>query len=31
MITVGGENLIDLVQITEGDGVPEFRALPGGS
>ena len=31
MITVGGENLIDLVQITEGGGVPEFRALPGGS
>ena len=31
MITVGGENLIDLVQITEDGGVQEFRALPGGS
>ena len=31
MITVGGENLIDLVQISEGKGLPEFRALPGGS
>ena len=31
MITVGGENLIDLVQMTEKHGVPEFKALPGGS
>ena len=31
MITVGGENLIDLVQMTEKNGVPEFKALPGGS
>lgn len=31
MIVVGGENLIDLVQVREADGLPEFRAVPGGS
>ena len=31
MIVVGGENLIDLVQITDREGLPAFRAVPGGS
>ena len=31
MIVVGGENLIDLVQVRDADGLPEFRAVPGGS
>ena len=31
MIVVGGENSIDLVQVRDADGLPEFRAVPGGS
>ena len=31
MIAVGGENLIDLIQIGEAGGIPQFQALPGGS
>ena len=31
MIVVGGENLIDYVQVSEGDDLPVYRAIPGGS
>ena len=31
MIVVGGENLIDYVQISEEDDLPVYRAIPGGS
>ena len=31
MIVVGGENLIDYVQVSEGDDLPIYRAIPGGS
>ena len=31
MIVVGGENLIDYVQFSEEDGLPIYRAIPGGS
>ena len=31
MIVVGGENLIDYVQISEKDELPVYRAVPGGS
>ena len=31
MIVVGGENLIDYVQISEEDELPVYRAIPGGS
>ena len=31
MLLVGGENLIDLVQIDEADGLPSYQAIPGGS
>ena len=31
MIVVGGENLIDYVQISEEDELPIYRAIPGGS
>ena len=31
MIVVGGENLIDYVQISEADELPVYRAIPGGS
>lgn len=31
MLMVGGENLIDLVQIDETDGLPAYQAIPGGS
>ncbi len=31
MIVVGGENLIDYVQISEVDELPVYRAVPGGS
>ena len=31
MLLVGGENLIDLVQIDETDGLPAYQAIPGGS
>ena len=31
MIVVGGENLIDYVQVSEEDGLPIYRAIPGGS
>ena len=31
MIVVGGENLIDYVQVSEEDDLPVYRAIPGGS
>ena len=31
MIVVGGENLIDYVQVSEDDDLPVYRAIPGGS
>ena len=31
MLLVGGENLIDLVQIDQTDGLPLYQAVPGGS
>ena len=31
MIVIGGENLIDYVQVSEGDDLPIYRAIPGGS
>ena len=31
MLAVGGENLIDLVQIDTSEGLPLFKAIPGGS
>ena len=31
MIVVGGENLIDYVQVSEGDDLPVYKAIPGGS
>ena len=31
MIVVGGENLIDYIQISEEDELPVYRAIPGGS
>ena len=31
MIAVGGENLIDYVQISEENKLPIYRAVPGGS
>ena len=31
MIVVGGENLIDYVQVSEGGDLPVYRAIPGGS
>jgi len=31
MIVVGGENLIDYVQISNEDDLPVYRAIPGGS
>lgn len=31
MIAIGGENLIDLVQTGLADGLPQMRAIPGGS
>ena len=31
MITIGGENLIDFVQIEVKDGLPVYQAVPGGS
>lgn len=31
MLLVGGENLIDLVQTDEADGLPLYQAVPGGS
>ena len=31
MIVVGGENLIDFVQIYEKDDLPVYKAIPGGS
>ena len=31
MILIGGENLIDLVQIETEDDFPQFKAIPGGS
>lgn len=29
-IAVGGENLIDLVEVSINDGIPQYAALPGG-
>ena len=31
MLFVGGENLIDLVQLDQQDGLPLYQAIPGGS
>ena len=31
MLFVGGENLIDLVQLDQRDGLPLYQAIPGGS
>ncbi|MCF6306053.1 MAG: PfkB family carbohydrate kinase, partial [Rhodobacteraceae bacterium] len=31
MFVVGGENLIDFIQENSGDGLPCYRAVPGGS
>ena len=31
MIAVGGENLIDMVQTSESDGLPVYTGIPGGS
>ncbi len=31
MIVIGGENLIDYVQSGSEEGLPIFRAIPGGS
>ena len=31
MIVVGGENLIDYVQVSEEDDLPVYKAIPGGS
>lgn len=31
MICIGGENLVDLVEVDTHDGLPRFKAIPGGS
>ena len=31
MLFVGGENLIDLVQLDQQDGLPLYQAIPGDS
>ncbi len=31
MIVIGGENLIDFIQVGIDDGIPTYKAMPGGS